>query len=142
MKKLHTELDAVKDKPKKNKKTTAILTVVLTLLVLFIYRLFLVPDTHIYRYYPFVMWGYMIILTAFVLVYIFYNRAFSRNGVTVDMLPANWSEEKKSEFVASGEKRKQKSKWMLMFIIAFLVTFLVDAIELFVFPLFDGLFKF
>ena len=125
----------------KGRLVSLIITAVLTLAVLFVYRLFLVPDTPLYRYYPFVMWGYMIILAVFVLVYIFYNRAFSRNGVTVDILPAEWSDEKKTEFVASGQKRKKKSKWMLIVIIAFLTTFLVDAIELFVIPLVDGLFK-
>ena len=125
----------------KKRLVLLIITLALTLIVLFVYRLFLVPDTPLYRYYPYVMWVYMIILTVFVLVYIFYNRAFSRNGVTVDMLPSEWSEEKKTEFVASGEQRKKRSKWMLMVIIAFLATFLVDAIELFAIPMINGLFK-
>ena len=125
----------------KKRLVLLIITLALTLIVLFVYRLFLVPDTPLYRYYPYVMWVYMIILTVFVLVYIFYNRAFSRNGVTVDMLPSEWSEEKKTEFVASGEQRKKRSKWMLMVIIAFLATFLVDAIELFAIPMISGLFK-
>ena len=125
----------------KKRLVLLIITLALTLVVLFVYRLFLVPDTPLYRYYPYVMWVYMIILTVFVLVYIFYNRAFSRNGVTVDMLPSEWSEEKKTEFVASGERRKKRSKWMLMVIIAFLATFLVDAIELFAIPMISGLFK-
>ena len=125
----------------KKRLVLLIITLALTLVVLFVYRLFLVPDTPLYRYYPYVMWVYMIILTVFVLVYIFYNRAFSRNGITVDMLPSEWSEEKKTEFVASGERRKKRSKWMLMVIIAFLATFLVDAIELFAIPMISGLFK-
>ena len=125
----------------KKRLVLLIITLALTLIVLFVYRLFLVPDTPLYRYYPYVMWVYMIILTVFVLVYIFYNRAFSRNGITVDMLPSEWSEEKKTEFVASGEQRKKRSKWMLMVIIAFLATFLVDAIELFAIPMISGLFK-
>ena len=130
-----------KNSKKRKRLISLIITASLTLAVLFIYRLFLVPDTPLYRYYPYVMWGYMIILTVFVLVYIFYNRAFSRNGVTVEMLPNEWSDEKKNEFIASGERRKQRSKWMLMVIIAFLATFLVDAIELFVIPMVSGLFK-
>ena len=125
----------------KKRLVLLIITLALTLIVLFVYRLFLVPDTPLYRYYPYVMWVYMIILTVFVLVYIFYNRAFSRNGVTVDMLPSEWSEEKKTEFVARGEQRKKRSKWMLMVIISFLATFLVDAIELFAIPMISGLFK-
>ena len=116
----------------KKRLISLIITLVLTLTVLFVYRLFLVPDTPIYKYYPIVMWGYMLILAVLVLVYFFYNRAFSRNGVTVDMLPAEWSEEERERFVESAEKRKKRSKWLLMFIIAFLTTFLVDAVEIFV----------
>ena len=125
----------------KKKLATVVLTFVLTLAVLFVYRLFLVPDTPIYRYYPYVMWGYMIILTVLVIVYIVYNRGFSRNGLTPEMLPADWNDEKKREFIDSAVRRKSGSKWMLIFIIAFVVTFLVDAIEIFVIPFVSGLFK-
>ena len=142
MNKKDCELDKVKRDPKKRERTVSfIITLILTLAVLFVYRLFLVPDTPLYRYYPFVMWGYMIVLTVLLLVYIFYNRAFSRSGVTVNMLPSEWSDEKKNAFVESADKRKKKSKWILMLIIAFLTTFLVDAVELFAIPFFSGLFK-
>jgi hypothetical protein len=75
-----------------------------------------------------------------VLVYIFYNRGFSRKGVTADMLPDEWSEERKTEFIRSGEKRLERSKWILVFIISLLFTFIIEAIILFAVPFIKGLF--
>ena len=122
----------VKDGAKKGaaKKQSIIrlaLTIALAIVLLVVYRISLS-----FRFFPIVMWGYMIILTALVIVYIFYNRGFSRRGVTVDMLPDEWDEERKEQFVKSAERRQEGSKWMLMLIIAFLATFLLDAIELFI----------
>ena len=82
----------------------------------------------------------MAALAALTLGYIIYNRAMSRNGVTVEMLPDEWDEEKKTEFVEDGKRRLRRSKWMLMLIIAFVITFAVEAIMLFVFPLVEGMF--
>ena len=126
-----------KEQRVKDKKNIAIilLTVALSVVLLTFYRTSLGYD-----FFPYVMWGYMIALTALVLVYILYNRGFSRKGVTVDMLPDEWSEERKSEFVDSAKKRMDRSKWMLVFIIGFLVTFTFDAVELFVIPFFKDLF--
>ena len=80
----------------------------------------------------------MAILTVLVLVYIIYNRGFSRKGVTVDMLPDEWSEEKKLEFVENGKVRLERSKWLLVFIISFLFTFIAEALLLFVLPTFKS----
>lgn len=94
-----------------------------------------------YFFFPIVMFGYMAALTVLVLVYIIYNRGFSRKGVTADMLPDEWSEEKKQSFVESGRIRLERSKWILVFIISLLFTFIVEAILLFVLPMVEGLFK-
>ncbi len=94
-----------------------------------------------YRFFPIVMWGYMLTLSVLVLVYIIYNRGFSRKGVTEDMLPESWDEDKKREFVESGRKRAERSKWLLSVIIAFAATFFVEAIQLFVIPTILGWFK-
>ena len=93
-----------------------------------------------FSFFPFVMWGYMIALAALTLTYIIYNRGMSRKGITVDMLPDEWEADKKREFVESGAERLERSRWMLMLIIAFIVTFATEAITLFFLPLIDGLF--
>ena len=73
--------------------------------------------------------------------YIIYNRGFSRKGVTVDMLPSEWSEEKKLEFIENGKVRLEKSKWLLIFIISLMFTFIAEAFALFVFPMIEGLLR-
>ena len=95
-------------------------------------------NSKLYYFFPAVMFGYMAALTVLVLIYIIYNRGFSRKGITVDMLPAEWSEEKKLEFVESGRIRLERSKWLLVFIISLLFTFIAEAFALFVLPMIRG----
>ena len=118
----------MKDKKEKNGKLFwGILTAIVSFVILVFYRVCLS-----FSFFPYVMWGYMVILTGLIVVYIIYNRGFTRRGVKADMLPDDWSEEKRVRFVEDGKNRLARSKWMLMLIIGFLITFLFDAIELFV----------
>ena len=91
-------------------------------------------------YFAIVFWAYIAVGGGFGVAYVVYNRGFSRKNVTKDMLPDSWSEEEKDNFIGDGKRRLERSKWMLMFIFAFAVVFAVDAVELFVIPLFGGLF--
>ena len=93
-----------------------------------------------YYYFELVLIAYMVIETVFVAVYVIYNRGFSRRGVTKEMLPSDWSEEEKDRFIESGKERMRKSRWMLIFIFAFMLTFALDIIELFVLPTVMGWF--
>lgn len=130
------EMSGAESKAKDKRNLIRILsTVALSVVFLVFYRFSLSFD-----FFPIVMWVYMIALTALVLVYIIYNRGFSRKGVTTDMLPDEWSLERKEEFVESAKRRMDRSRWMLVFMIALMITFLFDAIELFVFPFFSNLF--
>lgn len=91
-------------------------------------------------YFEILLWGYMILAAALILIYVIYNRGFSRRGVSADMLPPEWTEEQKEEYIADGERRMRRSKWMLIPILAFVITFCVDLIELFAVPFFGSLF--
>ena len=113
----------------KRMPATVLITVVLSAMVAAFYYFSLA-----FEFFPLVMWGYMIALAVLVLVYIFYNRGFTRKGITVEMLPDDWSDAKKREFVADGKRRLKASKWMLVLIVAFLVTFMIEALILFVSP--------
>ena len=104
-----------------------IITVLVSLVMLVVYRVSLN-----FSFFPYIMWGYMATLTVLVIAYILYNRGFTRRGVDVDMLPEDWSEERRIEFVENGKRRLVRSRWVLILIIGFLVTFLFDAFELFV----------
>ena len=118
--------------PLKNKKRAIIYLVSLILLSATVFAVYRFMIYHCF--FEAALISYMAIETIFVLVYIIYNRGFSRRGVTVEMLPESWSEEEKEKFIESGNKRFEKSRWMLIVITAFLLTFLIDMIELWIIP--------
>ena len=90
-------------------------------------------------YFEIVLMAYIIIETVAIAAYLIYNRGFSRKGVTYDMLPLEWSDEKKKDFIEDAKRRLRKSRWLLVIIFAFLFTFSVDVFELVVFPFIFGL---
>lgn len=79
-----------------------------------------------------VMGIYMLALAVFSVVYIAYNYAFTRRDLTPDMLPDDWSEEKKQEFIQKGKDRAVRSRWMIFVIFPLVVTFIADVLYLFV----------
>ena len=83
---------------------------------------------------------YWLALAVFAITYIAYNRAFSRKDITADMLPSDWTYEKKQEFIEDGKRRLEKSKWMLSVLIPLMITVLLDALYLFTWPMVQGLF--
>lgn len=85
--------------------------------------------------------AYWLILAVFAIVYVAYNRGFTRKGITVDMLPDSWSYEKKYEYVEDAKRRQERSKWMLAVIIPFMITVLIDAVYLFTWPMVQNLFN-
>ena len=104
----------------------ALIVVVNTIIIFGFYRLML----HFY-YFEIVMGIYLVVTAAFVFSYFIYNRGMTRRNVTPDMLPASWSDEQKTEYIADGERRLQKSKWMLTVIFPLVLTFMFDFIELY-----------
>lgn len=84
--------------------------------------------------------GYLLATAGLVFSYVIYNRGFSRNGVTREMLPDRMSEEEKDQFIQSGEERRKKSSWMMIPILACSLTLLWEAMELVVIPTFKELF--
>ena len=133
----YDKADAADKKGKNQKKRMAIAILLVSFVVLLIYRLSMALDAFLYGFLGFnifrvVICVYMIALTMLVVVYIVYNRGFSRRGLTPEMLPDTWDIEKKEEFIESAERRLYESRWMLVLIVAFLVNFFVDALELFV----------
>ena len=85
---------------------------------------------------------YWTVFAVFIIVYLVYNRAFRRKGITPDMLPDTMSAEKKEEYINDGKRRQADSKWMLSVIIPLLITIGLDAIYLFTWPMVQNLFKF
>lgn len=87
-------------------------------------------------YFPIVLGIYLVLGTVSAIGYVMYNRGFSRRGVTEDMLPADWSDEKKKHFIEDGARRMKRSRWLLIVAFAILATLAVDMIELYVLPTF------
>lgn len=76
--------------------------------------------------------AYMAIFGSSLVVYVIYNRAFTRKGITIEMLPDVWNAEKKAAYIQDGEDRLKKSQWLMYLIIPFLCPIGVDALILFV----------
>ena len=79
-----------------------------------------------------VMIAYFLVFAVLLVSYIAYNRGFVNKDVTAEMLPADWSEEKKQTFLQNEKLRVQKSRWMLTVIIPFIIVFMCEALYLFV----------
>ena len=76
--------------------------------------------------------AYFLVFAVLIITYLAYNRGFVNKDVTVEMLPADWSEEKKQDFITAEKTRAEKSRWMLTVIIPFVVVFMCEALFLFV----------
>ena len=76
--------------------------------------------------------AYFLVFAVLIITYLAYNRGFVNKDVTVEMLPADWSEEKKQDFITAEKTRAEKSRWMLTVIIPFVVVFMCEALYLFV----------
>ena len=83
---------------------------------------------------------YAAIGAGFLIAYIIYNRAFTRDNITPDMLPDTMSEHEKLAFIQSGVERKRKSRWMIVVLFAAFVPLAIDFLILTAIPtLFGGM---
>lgn len=74
---------------------------------------------------------YLVILTILLIVFLFFNKGFSSQLPPRDMLPERWSEAEKDRFYNKCERDKAIARRVLIFLIPFLLTFLIDSIILF-----------
>ena len=122
--------------PQKDKKAKRylILLSINTVLFFTVYRtLISFGEQSEQTFYSFVcMVLYLALLLGFTLAYLIYNRFFYRNGITHEQLPQDWSAEKKIAFLEDAKNRQDRSKWMLTFIFPLVLTFLIDAVDLFI----------
>ncbi|MBR5601817.1 MAG: hypothetical protein IKZ16_00970 [Clostridia bacterium] len=80
------------------------------------------------------MVAYAAVGAGFVFAYVIYNRAFTRDGITPEMLPDTMSEQQKADFIQSGIDRKRKSKWMIVVFLALLCPLAIDFLILTAIP--------
>lgn len=84
---------------------------------------------------------YTVVTAAFAFSYVIYNRGFSRRGVKLEMLPQEWSPEKKTEFIEDGKRRFEKSKWMLTVIFPLIAIYGYELFDIYILPAFKNLFS-
>ena len=122
--------------PQKSAKRTLVLLISLILSCIIVYGLyrFLIATVNP----EVVLISYMAVATVIIFWYVIYNRGFSRKGITAEMLPESWDEEKKTAFIEDGKYRLVKSKPLLILVIAFIFTFALEALELIALPFFSS----
>jgi hypothetical protein len=79
---------------------------------------------------------YTALLLGFLAAYFIYNRFLYRKNLTPEDLPDTMSAEEKEAFLADGRARLEKSKWMMTIIFPLVLTFLIDAVDIFILDLF------
>lgn len=122
----HTEIDV--DARKRRKKLFLTITAVNTLISYVAYVVLM--QLPIYNV---AFFSYLILLAGFSFGYVFYNRGFTRNNVTVEMLPSSWSDEEKFAYINDARVRKDKSQWCLTIIFPLVFTFFMDIMYLFIY---------
>jgi hypothetical protein len=122
---------------KKNLRTLVVL-ILNTILFFTLYKvlLFYGESTDVTIFSFAVMLLYMALLLGFVLGYLIYNRFLYRKGLTPEQLPDTMTLAEKEAFIADGNRRLEKSKWMMTVIFPLVFTFLMDAIDLFILDMF------
>ena len=110
-------------------------TIIITAVMFTLYRVLL----NNFRF-DAVLTVYMGVTTALLIAYLVYNRGFSRRGITEEMLPPEWSEEKKREFIDSARVRFQRSRWLLVILSSLFLVFVIDAIDIIILPIIKGAF--
>ena len=88
---------------------------------------------------PIVNVGIWICFGVMLIVFVVYNRGFTQKGITYEMLPVSWSEEKKTAYLEGIAKRQKNSKWMLSVLIPLAVPVMLEAIVLFTWPTIQNL---
>ena len=76
-------------------------------------------------------WLYYAGLLGLVLAYICCNRGLVFRIPAREELPQDWTEERKDAFLAKAAERKKRTRFLLVGVLALLVTFIYDMIGLF-----------
>ncbi len=83
--------------------------------------------------------AYYVIAALIAMAYIAYNFGLTRQNVTPDMLPLDWTAEEKAAYMKETQERKKKSRFLLIILFAFIFTIAYDLAILFMPNLFGGL---
>ena len=76
---------------------------------------------------------YSVALTVLFVIFVILNKGISKDIPTKEVLPDEWSDEKKEKFIEGYVTGKQKARKLLLFIIPLILTLLIDMAYLFYF---------
>lgn len=128
----HPQRQAPPKKPASHEAKKQFVVIIVMSLVLLLLYYGLIAVFHSELITRAVMTAYMLCFATLLISYIVYNRGFVNKDVTEDMLPKDWSPQQKREFVEGNKRRAEKSRWMLVLIVPFVVVFMAEALYLFV----------
>ena len=74
---------------------------------------------------------YSLVTLVTALWYISLNRGLMGVRITPELLPKEWSEEQKNAFIADCQRRREKSKKLLIILIPMIATFFFEAIDIY-----------
>lgn len=78
-----------------------------------------------------IMWVYMIIACGLFVAYVIINRDISMDIPKEEQLPEEWSITQKLDFIAEVTEHRKRAKIILIILVPFVLTFLLDIITLF-----------
>ncbi len=91
--------------------------------------------------FPPIMIIYLAAGTVLAFAYVIYNRGFVGKNATPEMLPNTMTPEEKQQFITDCKERLRRSKWMLTVLVPILLTFMLEMMVQFLFPMLEGLFS-
>ena len=90
--------------------------------------------------FDYILYVYTALAAILALIFVIYNRGFSRRGVTPEMLPDTMSTAEKQDFIADGERRLSASRWMLAFLFPLVLAIALDVMYLYLYPMISQMF--
>ena len=95
----------------------------------------------LYDLYLFAIILYIAVTLGVAIYYIVYNRGVLTEKISPEMLPADWSAEKKQVMIEDIDARRRRSKWAQLVLLPMVFVYLFEILELYVFPVITGLFS-
>ena len=95
----------------------------------------------LYDLYLFAIILYTAVTLGVAIYYIVYNRGVLTEKISPEMLPADWSAEKKQAMIEDIDARRRRSKWAQLVLLPMVFVYLFEILELYVFPVITGLFS-
>ncbi len=115
------------EKKKSNRGAYLVALILTTLVVFTVYQVFVALESMA------VLWVYLALACVLGVLFVVFNRGLSTRPTTADELPDDWDYERKSRYMTEEQKSRRVAKILLVPFFALVLTFLLDALNLFYF---------